>query len=304
MIKLNVHNETSELAVVVLGISNDFGGTPNLEDCYDPKSKEHVSSGTFPLQSDITKEMNEFLEILEKYNVDVLRPKNIPNLNQVFARDISFVIGDKLIVPNIIEDRKEEINAISHIFKNLLKEDIIRMPKGTRAEGGDVMLWNDYIFIGYSEKDDFDAYKVARTNIEGVDFIKEKFPNKEVKAFELNKSDFDPKQNALHLDCCFQTIGSDKAIMYKEGFKNQNDVDFLIHLFREENIIFITKEEMYYMNSNVFSISEKVIVSEKGFLRLNQELRMKGFTVEEVQYSEIAKMEGLFRCSTMPLIRK
>ena len=304
MIKLNVHNETSELAVVVLGIPNDFGGTPNLDDCYDPKSKEHVISGTFPLQSDITKEMNEFLEILEKYNVDVLRPKNIPNLNQVFARDISFVIEDKLIVPNIIEDRKEEIDAISHIFKTIPKEDIIRMPRGTRAEGGDVMLWNNYIFIGYSEKDDFDAYKVARTNIEGVDFIKEKFPNKKVKAFELNKSDFDPKQNALHLDCCFHTIGSDKAIMYKEGFKNQNDVDFLIHLFREENIIFITKEEMYYMNSNVFSISEKVIVSEKGFLRLNKELRMKGFTVEEVQYSEIAKMEGLFRCSTMPLIRK
>ena len=41
------------------------------------------------------------------------------------------------------------------------------------------------------------AYKVARTNIEGVNFIKEKFPNKQVKAFELNKSDVDPKQNAF-----------------------------------------------------------------------------------------------------------
>ena len=204
-----------------------------------------------------------------------------------------------MIVPNIIEDRKQEIEAISHIFKTIPEEDIIIMPKGTRAEGGDVMLWNNYIFIGYSEKDDFEAYKVARTNIEGVNFIKEKFPNKQVIAFELNKSDVDPKQNALHLDCCFQTIGSDKAIMYKEGFKNQNDVDFLIHLFGEENILFITKEEMYHMNSNVFSISEKVIVSEKGFTRLNKELRKKGFIVEEIQYSEIAKMEGLLRCSTI-----
>ena len=304
MIKLNVHNETSELSVVVLGIANDFGGTPNLEDCYDPKSKEHVISGTFPLQSDITKEINEFLEILEKYNVDVLRPKNIPNLNQVFSRDISFVIADKLIVPNIIEDRKQEIEAISHIFKTIPEEDLIIMPKGTRAEGGDVMLWNNYIFIGYSEKDDFDAYKVARTNIEAVNFIKDKFPNKQVKAFELNKSDINPKQNALHLDCCFQTIGLDKAIMYKEGFKNQNDIDFLINLFGEENMLFITKEEMYHMNSNVFSISQNVIVSEKGFTRLNNELRKKGFIVEEIQYSEIAKMEGLLRCSTMPLIRK
>ena len=58
------------------------------------------------------------------------------------------------------------------------------------------------------------------------------------------------------------------------------------------------------MNSNIFSISEKVIVSEKGFTRLNNELRNRGFFVEEIQYSKIAKMEGLLRCSTMPLKRK
>ena len=125
----------------------------------------------------------------------------------------------------------------------------------------------------------------------------------ESKKIDLKKSNTDIYKNTLHLDCCFQTIGSDKAIMYKEGFKNQTDVDFLIHLFGKENIFFITKEEMYHMNSNVFSISEKVIVSEKGFVRLNKELRKKGFIVEEIQYSEIAKMEGLLRCATLPLIR-
>ena len=145
MLKLNVHNETRELVIVVLGVSNDFGGTPNLEDCYDPKSKEHVMSGTFPLQSDVIKEMNEFSEILQKYNVNVLRPKNIPNLNQIFMRDISFVIN-KLMVQNIIEDRKQEINTISHIFKTIPEEDIIIMLKGTRVEGGDVML-NNLIII-------------------------------------------------------------------------------------------------------------------------------------------------------------
>ena len=43
------------------------------------------------------------------------------------------------------------------------------------------MLWNNYIFIGYSEKDDFDGLQSVRTNIEGVNFIKEKFPNKKGK---------------------------------------------------------------------------------------------------------------------------
>ena len=120
----------------------------------------------------------------------------------------------------------------------------------------------------------------------------------------MNKSDTDPRENALHLDCCFQPIGKDMAILYKGGFKNESDVEFIINHFGAKNIIEITKEEMYDMNSNVFSISEKVIISEKGFRRLNEILRSKGFIVEEVPYAEIAKMEGLLRCSTMPLIRE
>ena len=60
---------------------------------------------------------------------------------------------------------------------------------------------------------------------------------------------------------------------------------------------------MASMNCNVVSISEHVVVSERSFTRLNQWLRLQGFIVEEVAYSEISKQGGLFRCSTMPLIR-
>ena len=81
-------------------------------------------------------------------------------------------------------------------------------------------------------------------------------------------------------------------------------IKFLVNYFGGENIIEINKEEMYNMNSNIFSISEDVIISEKGFIRLNNELRKRRFIVEEVPYAEIAKMEGLLRCSTMPLIRE
>ena len=61
---------------------------------------------------------------------------------------------------------------------------------------------------------------------------------------------------------------------------------------------------MYHMNSNIFSIDTHVVVSEQNFTRLNNWLRENGFVVEEVPYSEIAKQEGLLRCSTLPLIRE
>ena len=165
------------------------------------------------------------------------------------------------------------------------------------------MPWNDDIFVGYSEQKDFDKYKVSRTNKAGVEFLKDLFPNKKVHAFELNKSDDDAHKNALHLDCCFQPIGLDQAIIYKGGFKNVADYDFLVDQFGQDNLIEITAEEMYQMNSNVFSISPEVIVSDASFLRLNEELRSRGFIVEQVDYKEVGKMEGLFRCSTMPIIR-
>lgn len=304
MIELNIHNESSDLEIVVLGLPDSFGATPKLENCYDPKSKEHVIAGTFPSQVDVTKEINEFLSVLRKYNVKVLKPENIDGLNQIFTRDISFVIENKFIIPNIIKDRLDEIKAISLIISQIPNQNILRMPQNARAEGGDIIPWNKFIFVGYSEEKDFNRYKVSRTNREGVQFLEKEFPKKKVKELELKKSDEDPRENALHLDCCFQPFGNNMAIMYRDGFKNKKDVDFLVDLFSEENIIFLTKEEMYNMNANIFSISEKVIVSEKGFTRLNIELRKRGLIVEEIQYSEIAKMEGLLRCSTMPLKRK
>jgi N-dimethylarginine dimethylaminohydrolase len=124
-----------------------------------------------------------------------------------------------------------------------------------------------------------------------------------VKAFELRKSNTNAKENALHLDCCFQPIGTDKAILHKNGFLVESEYEWLVNYFGKENIFEITKEEMYHMNSNIFSISENVIISEKNFTRLNTWLKEQGFTVEEVPYAEISKQEGLLRCSTLPLIR-
>ena len=78
---------------------------------------------------------------------------------------------------------------------------------------------------------------------------------------------------------------------------------YLVNLFGKENLFHITREEMYHMNSNIFSIADDVVISERNFTRLNTWLRKQGFTVEEVPYAEISKQEGLLRCSTMPLIR-
>ncbi|WP_142783874.1 dimethylarginine dimethylaminohydrolase family protein [Changchengzhania lutea] len=304
MLKLNVKNETSRLRAVVLGTAVSNGPTPSVEDCYDPKSIEHVLAGTYPKEADMILEMEAVASVLNKYDVTVYRPDIIENCNQIFSRDIAFVIDDKMVRANILPNREEEVEAINYIWNQVDEDKRIILPEDCHVEGGDVMPWNDYVFIGTYNGEDYPDLITARTNKQAVNAIQELFPHKTVKAFELRKSNTNAMENALHLDCCFQPIGTDKAILHKNGFLNESDFDWLVDYFGKENVFEITKDEMYQMNSNVFSISETVIISEKNFTRLNTWLRSQGFTVEEVPYAEIAKQEGLLRCSTMPLIRE
>jgi N-dimethylarginine dimethylaminohydrolase len=301
--KLNIQNETSRLRAVILGTAQSNGPIPSIEEAYDPKSIEHIKAGTYPKEADMTKEMEALAKVFEKYDVTVYRPNVIKDYNQIFSRDIAFVIEDKLIEANILPDREREYEAIDHVIKQIDEDNIIVLPEECHVEGGDVMPWNDHIFIGTYSGEDYSDFITARTNTDAVIAIQELFPDKIVKAFELRKSNTEAKDNALHLDCCFQPIGKDKAILHKNGFLIEREYQWLVDFFGKENIFEITKDEMYNMNSNIFSISEDVIVSEQNFSRLNTWLRANGFTVEEVPYAEIAKQEGLLRCSTMPLIR-
>lgn len=300
---LNIQNETSMLKAVVLGTAISSGPTPKVEECYDPKSVENVIAGTYPRESDMVKEMDAFDRVLKKYEVQVFRPSIIEGVNQIFARDIGFVIEDKFIASNILPNRISEIEAISEVVEGIDPEKRIIPPEDVHVEGGDVMPWNDYIFVGIYSGVDYADFITARTNIQAVKFLKELFPEKKIKSFELRKSNTNAKENALHLDCCFQPIGTDKAILHKNGFLIDEEYQFLLDYFGSENVFEITKEEMYDMNSNIFSIAENVIVSEQGFTRLNSWLRGHGFVVEEIPYAEIGKQEGLLRCSTLPLIR-
>ncbi len=303
MLKLHIDSETNKLHTVILGIANSNGPTPKAEEAYDPKSLEHILAGTYPLEEDMIKELDAFQQVLLKHGVHVLRPETIPHLNQIFTRDIGFVIDEYFFKSNILPDRAQEWEAIQSIVHQIPSTQFITAPEKVHIEGGDVLLHHEHIFIGTYTGADYPEINTARTNTYAVDFIRELFPKKIVKSFDLIKSMKDPKSNALHLDCCFQPVGTHYGIIYKEGFRNENDYEYLVELFGKENLFHIDANGMYEMNSNVFSISKDVVVSEQGFQDLNQWLRAKGILVEEIPYYEIGKQEGLLRCSTLPLLR-
>ena len=303
--KLNIKNETGKLKSVVLGQPKSMGPIPTLEESYDAKSYHSIEHNIYPKEEDIISEVSAFEAVLKKYDVEVLRPAIIKDYNQVFARDVAFVIEDKMIISNVIKDREDEQEAYRKIFEKVEWRKIINLPETAHIEGGDVIVWNDYLFIGTCYSEDYRSFKTARTNEYAIEILKEYFPKKRIIDLDLKKNDKVPYEGVLHLDCTFNPVGKDKCIIYKNGFVDQNDYELIIDIFGEENCFHVTDEEMFEMNPNIFSISPEVVVSDHTFTRMNKHLRdVWGFTVEEIPYREVSKMGGLFRCSTMPLVRE
>ena len=303
--KLNINNETGRLKSVVLGQPLSMGADPTLEESYDAKSYHTIQQGVYPKEEDIINEMTEFEKVLKKYDVEVIRPDIIKDYNQVFARDVAFVIEDKMILSNLIPDRADEQEAYSKIFEQVEWRKIINLPDTAHIEGGDVIVWNDFLFIGTCFSEDYRNFKTARTNEYAIEILKEYFPKKRIIDLELKKNDTVPYEGILHLDCTFNPVGKDKCIIYKDGFVDESDYRLILDIFGEENCFHVTKEEMFEMNPNIFSISPEVVVSDAAFTRMNRHLQdVWNIKVEEIPYREISKMGGLLRCSTMPLVRE
>ena len=302
---LNIKNETSKLKAVVLGQPGSIGSVPTIDKTFDAKSFESVLNGLYPTEEAIYKEMSAFEKVLLRYNVQVFRPSTLENCNQVFARDVAIVIDDKIINSNIIPDREDEKEAYEVIYDQISFNKIYNLPEKAHLEGGDVVLFNDTVFVGLYTKPDYSQLKTARTNLYAFNFLKEIVPEKTFIPLELRKNDTDPRHCILHLDCAFMPVSNDKALVYKDGFSNLTNYYMLVDLFGKQNIFEITQEEMYTMNTNIFSISPTVVVSEQHFTRLNNHLENNwGLTVERIPYFEISKMGGLLRCSTLPLVRE
>ena len=303
MIEVKVDNEYSALKSVILGLAEDMGDPPKVFDVYDPRSLYHIKNNSYPSEVDVKKDVESFYKILIKHNVDVLRPDNIKNCNQVFARDLGFTISNIFFQSNIVPNREEELVGVSGII-NSLDAGVVKLPNYMHIEGGDVVIHNDKLFIGTYSGEDYSELITARTNQESISYLEKMIPSKEIMSINIKKSNTDVFENVLHLDCCFQPIGKRKAIICPDSFVNKRDVEYLISYFGKKNTYLAYGQEAYMLISNLLVISPEVIVSDKRFNKINTWLEKNDFHVEKISYENVSKMSGLFRCSTLPLLRE
>ena len=301
--KLRVVNEWDVLDTVIVGTAASMGGTPTVDESYDPKSKEHILAGTFPREADCQRELDGLALLLKSHDVQVLRPNTLADVNQLFARDVGAVVADRLVATRMIEDRAAEWEGIAPHLSGVSESHILRPPAGVRIEGGDVMPMNGELWVGYSAPEDFATYTTSRTNEAALDWLSDQFPDWNVRGFQLSKSDEDPRANALHLDCCLSVLSRGHALVHLEGLKLKEDRSFLKTHF-EGQMHLVDAQAMYDMQCNLISFTPQDVVSCPSFEGVNRQLDLWGYNVHTTPMKETGKMEGLLRCVTMPLHRK
>ncbi|TWT24868.1 dimethylarginine dimethylaminohydrolase family protein [Planomicrobium sp. CPCC 101110] len=223
-----------------------------------------------------------FVDALQRNGVDTLLIKPVPKFpEQVFTRDIGFTIGETVFLGSMASEiRQGEEENLKHLLEDR------RIPferlSGTPMEGGDVLLDHNKIFVGIS----------SRTSEQAIQELQQKLPNHHVLPIPFN-------EKYLHLDCVFNILSPTEALIFPEALSSKT----INQLSEHYDLIRVNREEQFSLGVNVLSIGDKRVFSQPQNVGVNRQLASRGYQVIEVDFSEIIKSGGAFRCCTMPLVR-
>ncbi len=281
-------SETGKLESVVIGFPDNMmlGGHREI---INFTQERNLRNGLMPTPDETVAEFVEFKRVLEEHGVNVLMPHYVDVQEQIYTRDIGFVIGRTFFVSGMAKAaRKSEINGIGHIVAGFSSENVVHIPEGIIIEGGDVIVDKGVVYIGVGQ----------RTEGRAVDFIREKLRDSGLRVEPIYIKQFDEGEDSLHLDCTFMPVGDGYALIYSDAMKN-------IPESMRDNYrwIVVTREEQGDLGTNVLSLSPTKVLSRSNSVRLNAEMRKVGIEVIELQFDQAPINGGSFRCCSLPLKR-
>ena len=89
--KVGQYHEWDKLKSIIVGSALDSGQPPREQDCYDPTTRNTVKQGIYPNHELLEQQLNALVNTLESLGVTVYRPKNLPEVDQIFARDVGLL---------------------------------------------------------------------------------------------------------------------------------------------------------------------------------------------------------------------
>lgn len=233
------------------------------------------------------KEHDELIDIYQKCGVKVEITKPAEDLtSMVFARDFGFCLKEGVVLGRFKEHiRRPETDLYASKLESLGIPIIARCTEGY-IEGGDFwQLDEKTLAIG----------KLQRSNSKGIDNLRA-----QLEAYGYHIIVVESSPAYLHLDMIFNIVGERTAVAYWDGLPDH----FKAYLKdREYDIVHIDEAGVFKHYANLQALGEGRIISLKSNVKVNDQLRLRGFTVYELDASEILKTGGGPHCMTFPISR-
>ncbi|MDR0262235.1 MAG: hypothetical protein LBJ04_03335 [Sphingobacterium sp.] len=256
-------------------------------------------------------ERHNFALVLEKYGVEVLRPRNLTEREKIaggehgysnfFVRDPFFTIGNTVIEGSIrFMQRRNEIWPIRdllerEVYQNdclyvaaprpaMAEQEELALWHGPFIEGGDILVYGKHIFVGNSG---------LASNSLGIKWL---FKLLQPYGYQVEEVKLHP--NILHLDCALGMVGEGLMIVCEEAFTHG-----IPQKLRKWDKIVVSLEEASLLAANGLPINPAVYVTDPVFAYIGDKLSIAGIQVEYVDFQISRSFGGSFRCSTQPLLR-
>lgn len=290
-ITVNLSSETATLRTVVMCFANPMSIRATLQyggvDAALLYQLWHNKFNFFYNHEKVRKQQQLFMEVMKANGVEVLSADQVSGCaTQHYTRDIGFAIDDTFFCANPRRYyRKRELEGIESLLPRFSK--VARLERGA-IEGGDVIIVDEqYVIVGLGEE----------TNKEGVDCLRRKLKelgiDREIVTMEFTH------RGIIHLDTKFNIPAEGIGLIHPKSFKPES----LKWLENHFDLIEATDEETANIEINTLALSPRKVVMRERSERLASLLESKGVEPILIDYSEVTKLPGSFRCTTLPIVR-
>lgn len=318
-----VESEFAPLRKVVLTQSElIFPGEEDNAGDYDflPEEILHLYDGVdisgknykdvFPLRQQQWEQERENLKsVLEKYGVEVLRPRLLTDYEKecgkeggcanFFVRDPFFTVGSSVIEGSLrFYHRRREIFPIRDLliretsgsnacYVSVPQADIsqgVDSEAGPFLEGGDVLVFGKTVWVGHSG---------LASNHNGYRWLKSYLSHWDYQVVEVPL-----RKEVLHLDCALSLVREGLMIVCEEALP-----DGIPDGLKTWDRISVPYEDLAHLAVNGLPVNEQVYITDPKFEYIAGELQKRNIHVELIDFQISRSLGGSFRCSTQPLHR-
>ncbi|MGW0673444.1 dimethylarginine dimethylaminohydrolase family protein [Streptomyces sp. NPDC002746] len=232
-------------------------------------------------------QQDQLIGLLRDRGADVILLPSAPGCSaQHYPRDTAFAVDHVLFRARLnSEHRLRETDALTD---PPVGGPPVGLTHGT-IEGGDVLLPDTaQVLVGLSEETTIDGAEALQQAIaqHGID--------REVVPVHF------AAEGIVHLDDHLAVVAPGTVLIHREVFTADQNRWFDAHF---DDLVPVTDAEARAVQVNVLAIAPTTLVVAAGSDRIAAALAARGIEVLSVDYSEVTRVPGSLRCTTLPLLR-